>query len=277
MAKARYLQIHLDGIEIANPATSVRRDDYARRLYDLRKRKGVTWTEARELVTNPNYYASVMLEMGEVDGMISGLSLHYPDVLRPALQLVGTAADCKVAAGVHLVTTRNRVLFFADTTVNIDPDSETLAEIAILAARLARDFDVEPRIAMLSFSDFGSVRNARTEVVRRAVEIVRAREPGLVIDGEMRANTALVGEILNGTYPFNRLREEANVLIFPNLEAGNIAYKLVQQLANAEVVGPILVGMKKPVYILQREDEVKDIVNLAAIAAVEAQKQFASG
>jgi malate dehydrogenase (oxaloacetate-decarboxylating)(NADP+) len=267
------LQIQMGGIEIVNPGTSDRRFDYAQRLYDLRKRKGVTPTEAGELITNPNYYASVMLELGEVDGMISGLSLHYPDVLRPPLQIIKTAPDCKVAAGVHLVTMRNKVLFFADTTVNIDPDAETLAQVAILTARLARDFDVEPRIAMLSFSDFGSVRNARTETVRRAVELVREREPDLSIDGEMRANTALVEEILNTTYPFNRLQKEANVLIFPNLEAGNIAYKLVQRLANADVVGPILVGMKKPVYILQREDEVKDIVNLAAIAVVEAQKQ----
>lgn len=271
--RAEHLQIHLHDVEIVNPGTSPRRFDYTQRLYDLRKRMGVTKTGAGELVSNPNYYASVMLEMGEVDGMISGLSLHYPEVLRPALQIIKTAPDCQVAAGVHLVTTHNRVLFFADTTVNIDPDAQTLAEVAILTARLARDFDIEPRIAMLSFSDFGSVRNKRTEVVRQAVQIVREREPGLAIDGEMRANTALVAEILNGTYPFNHLQEEANVLIFPSLEAGNIACKLVQQLANAEVVGPILVGMRKPVYVLQREDEVKDIVNLAAIAVVEAQRQ----
>ncbi|MEP6774611.1 MAG: phosphate acyltransferase, partial [Chloroflexota bacterium] len=272
-AKAAQLQVHLDGIEIVNPAISARRFDYAERLYDLRKRKGVTKNEAGELINNSNYYASVMLEMGEVDGMISGLGPHYPDVLRPPLEIIKTSIDSRVAAGVHLVTVRNRVLFFADTTVNIAPDAGTLAEIAILTAKLARDFDVVPRVALLSFSDFGSVRNDRTELARRAVEIVREREPGLLIDGEMRASTALVADVLNHNYPFNRLQEAANVLIFPNLEAGNIGYKLVQQLANAEVVGPILVGMRKPVYILQREDEVKDIVNLAAIAAVEAQRQ----
>ncbi len=272
-SKAEDLQIHLTDVEYINPRTSERRLDYAQRLYDLRKRKGVTKTEAWELASNSNYYASVMLEMGEVDGMISGLCLHYSEMLRPPLQIIKTAPDCLVAAGVYMVTTRNRVLFFADTTVNIDLDAEKLAEVAIMTARLARDFDIEPRVAMLSFSDFGSVRHPHTEIVRNAVEIVREREPGLAIDGEMRANTALVEEILNGTYPFNRLQKEANVLIFPNLEAGNIAYRLVQELANAEVVGPILVGMRKPVFVLQRDDEVKDIVNLAAIAVVEAQKQ----
>jgi malate dehydrogenase (oxaloacetate-decarboxylating)(NADP+) len=276
-SKAEELQIHLTCVEFVNPRSSDRRLDYAQRLYDLRKRKGVTKTEAWELVANNNYYASVMLEMGEVDGMISGLCLHYPEMLRPPLQIIKTAPDCLVAAGVYMVTTRDHVLFFADTTVNIELTAETLAEVAILTARLARDFDIEPRVAMLSFSDFGSVRNGRTETVRQAVEIVREREPGLVIDGEMRANTALVEEILNGTYPFNRLKKKANVLIFPSLEAGNIAYRLVQELANAEVVGPILVGMRKPVYVLQREDEVKDIVNLAAIAVVEAQKQEVEG
>jgi malate dehydrogenase (oxaloacetate-decarboxylating)(NADP+) len=272
-SKAEGLQIHIDGAEIIDPRTSHRRLAYAERVYDLRKRKGVTKTEAWELVSSPNYFASVMLEMGEVDGMISGLCLHYPEVLRPPLEIIKTAPDCLVAAGVYMVTTRNRVLFFADTTVNVDLDAEKLAEVAILTARLARDFDVEPRVAMLSYSDFGSVRNSRTEVLREAVDIVRRREPELIIDGEMRANTALDVEILNGTYPFNLLQEEANVLIFPNLEAGNIAFRLVQQLANAETIGPILVGMRKPVHILQREVEVKDIVNLAAIAVVDAQKQ----
>jgi malate dehydrogenase (oxaloacetate-decarboxylating)(NADP+) len=274
--RAEQLQIHLDGIGTINPGTSDRRYAYAQKLYDLRKRKGLSKVEADELIVNQNYYASIMLEMGEVDGMISGLGPHYPDVLRPHLKFIKSSDESMLAAGLNMVSVGNGLLFFADTTVNIAPDAETLAEIAILTARLAVNFDVEPRIAMVSFSDFGSVRNDRTEVVRRAVEIVREREPDLLIDGEMRASTALAADVLNHNYPFNRLQEAANVLIFPNLEAGNIGYKLVQQLANAEVVGPILVGMRKPVYILQREDEVKDIVNLAAIAVVEAQRQIKS-
>jgi malate dehydrogenase (oxaloacetate-decarboxylating)(NADP+) len=164
------------------------------------------------------------------------------------------------------------VVFFADCTVNAEMDPDKLAEVAMLTARLARDFDVEPRVALLTFSNFGSTRHPRAERVRQAVEIIRRREPELVVDGEMQANVALNPELLNSVYPCNLLRQEANVLIFPNLESGNIAYKLMQRLGNAEVVGPILVGMAKPVHILQRGDEVKDIVNLTAIAVVEAQK-----
>jgi malate dehydrogenase (oxaloacetate-decarboxylating)(NADP+) len=270
--RADALQMTLNSIKVIDPRTSPKRGYYAHRLYELRARKGVTLTEAEALVSNPDYFAAVMVEQGDAEGMISGISFHYPEVLRPPLQIIKTCPDCNIAAGVYMVTTKNRVLFFADATVNIEMDAEKLAEIAILTARLAQDFNLEPRIAMLSFSNFGSVRHPRTEMVRQAVEIVRRRQPKLIIDGEMQADTALVTEFLEGMYSFNRLHQEANVLIFPNLEAGNIAYKLVQRLANAEVVGPILVGMRKPVHILQRGDEVKDAVNLAAIAVVEAQK-----
>ncbi len=271
--QAETLQLGLsDDIEIVDPRTSEKRTHYAKRLYELRSRKGVACTEAREMIIKPNYFGAIMVELGDADGMIAGLGFHYPEVLRPLLQVIKTCPDCRVAAGVYLVTTKNRVLFFADATVNIDLDAQKLAEVAILTARLARDFDIEPRVAMLSFSDFGSVRHPRTEIVRQAVEIVRNREPQLIIDGEMQADTALLPEILNGGYPFNRLKEPANVLIFPNLEAGNIGYKLMQCLANAEIVGPILIGMRRPVHVLQRYHEVKDIVNLAAIAVVEAQK-----
>jgi malate dehydrogenase (oxaloacetate-decarboxylating)(NADP+) len=270
--QAEALQLSLKGIEVVDPRTSEKRTRYAQRLYELRSRKGVACTETREMISKPNYFGAVMVDQGDADGMIAGLGFHYPEVLRPLLQVIKTCPDCKTAAGLYLVTTKNRVLFFADATVNIELDAEKLAEIAILTARLARDFNVEPRIAMLSFSDFGSVRHPRTEMVRQAVEIVRKREPKLVIDGEMQADTALLPEILNGGYPFNRLKEPANILIFPNLESGNIGYKLVQCLANAEVVGPILIGMRRPVHVLQRYHEVKDIVNLTAIAVVEAQK-----
>ena len=273
--RAQELQLRLNHVEIIDPQSAKPRHTYAQRLYELRARRGVTLTEAYSLISNPNYFAAVMVELGDADGMISGLSFHYPEGLRPPLQIIKTEADSQIAAGVYLVTMRNRVLFFADCTVNVDLPSEKLAEIAILTARLARDFDIEPRVAMLSYANFGSVRDANTEKIRQAVELVRKREPRLSIDGEMQADTALVAEILNGTYPFNRLQQEANVLIFPNLEAGNIAYKLMQRLGNAEVVGPILVGLRKPAHILQRGDEVKDIVNLAAIAVVGAQKQSA--
>ncbi len=270
-ATAHALQLDLNGISVVDPARSEKRERYAVRLLELRERKGVTHTEAAELVLKPEYFGAVMLDMGDADGMIAGLTVHYPDGLRPPLQIIKTAPNVRAVAGVYLVATRHRVLFFADTTVNIDPDPETLAEIAIMTAKLARSFEIEPRIAMLSFSNFGSVRDPRSDKVRKAVEILQKKAPDLHVDGEMQANTALVGDIMNGTYPFNRLGGEANVLIFPSLEAGNIGYKLVQQLAQAEVVGPILVGMRKPVHVMQRDDEVKDIVNLAALAVLEAQ------
>ncbi|MCI2432537.1 NADP-dependent malic enzyme [Candidatus Acetothermia bacterium] len=271
-SRAHQLQINLNGIEVIDPRTHAHRERYAQRLYELRSRKGVALTEAHELITKPNYFAAVMVELGEADGMIAGLGFHYPEGLRPILQVIKTCPGCKTIAGAYLVTLKNRVLFFADATVNVETDAEKLAEIAILTARLAKDFDIEPRIAMLSYSDFGGVRHARTERVRQAVEIVRQRAPHLIIDGEMQADTALIPEILNGGYPFNCLKEPANVLIFPNLESGNIGYKLVQSLANAEIVGPILIGTRRPAHVLQRYHEVKDIVNLAAIAVVEAQK-----
>ncbi len=271
-ARAQALQINLNSIEVIDPRTDPRRERYAQRLYELRCRKGVACTEAQEMVTKPNYFAAVMVELGDADGMIAGLGFHYPEGLRPILQVIKTCPDCKTIAGVYLVTMKNRVLLFADATVNVETDAEKLAEIAILTARLAKDFDIEPRIAMLSYSDFGGVRHARTERVRQAVEFVRKRAPDLIVDGEMQADTALIPEILNNGYPFNRLKEPANILIFPNLESGNIAYKLTQCLANAEIVGPILIGTRRPAHVLQRYHEVKDIVNLAAIAVVEAQK-----
>ncbi len=271
-ALAAKLQLDMVGVEVEDPEKSPRVERYAERIYELRCRRGVTHHEAHVLARDPNYYAAAMVEMGDADAMISGLNFHYPDGLRAPLQLIRTAPNCRIAAGVYLVTTRQRVLFFADCTVNAEMDPDKLAEVAMLTARLARDFDVEPRVALLTFSNFGSTRHPRAERVRQAVEIIRRREPELVVDGEMQANVALNPELLNSMYPCNLLRQEANVLIFPNLESGNIAYKLMQRLGNAEVVGPILVGMAKPVHILQRGDEVKDIVNLTAIAVVEAQK-----
>lgn len=276
-SRAAEIPLELRGVEIIEPSTSEHRARYVERLLALRERKGVTRREAEELVDKPDYFATLMVEQEDADGMISGLTSHYPDGLRPPLQIIRTAPDTHTAAGVYLVTTRHRVLFFADTTVNIDATPETLAEVALLTARLAQSFDITPRIAMLSFSNFGSVRHPRAEMVRQAVEIVRKRAPELHIDGEMQANTALVEEMLNETYPFNQLGAEANVLIFPSLEAGNIGYKLVQQLAQAEVIGPILVGMNRPVHVMQRGDEVKDIVNLAALAVVEAQNRAVLG
>ncbi len=246
---------------------------YGDRLHELRKRKGVTRREASELVRrDTNYLGSVMVKTGDADAMLTGLTHHYPSALRPPLQVIGSAADTDTVAGVYLLTFKNRVVFCADTTVNQDPDAETLAEITRHTADLARRFNVEPRAAVLSYSNFGSVDNEGTRKPRDAVGILHDDDDvDFPVDGEMQADTAVVDEILEGTYEFSELDEAANVLVFPNLEAGNIGYKLLQRLGGAEAIGPMLVGMDQPVHVLQRGDEVKDIVNLAGVAAVDAQ------
>ncbi|MFP4633147.1 MAG: phosphate acyltransferase, partial [Halobacteriales archaeon] len=257
--------------EIADPGDGGY-DEYAEMIFEKRKRKGVTRQQARELIEDGNYFGSAMVECGDVDAMLSGLSHHYPSALRPMLEVVGTAEDEEYAAGVYMLTFENRVIFVADATVNFAPDAEALAEIADNTAELARRFNVEPRVAMLSYSNFGSVDNDYTRQPRDAARILRDRGVDYPVDGEMQADTALVEEILNGTYGFSELEQPANVLVFPNLESGNIGYKLLQRLGGAEAIGPMLVGMAKPVHVLQRDDEVKDIVNMAGVAVVDAQK-----
>ncbi|MCQ4332641.1 NADP-dependent malic enzyme [Natronomonas sp. F2-12] len=249
-------------------------EPYAERLYELRRRKGVTRREAEELIEDGNYLGSVMVEMGDADAMLTGLMHHYPSALRPPLQVVGTDPESEYAAGVYMLTFKNRVIFIADATVNQNPDEDVLTEVTKQTADLARRFNVEPRAALLSYSDFGSVDNEKTRMPREAAR--RLREDSAIdfpVDGEMQADTAVVEDILGGTYGFSELDGPANVLVFPNLEAGNIAYKLLQRLGGAEAIGPMLVGMDKPVHVLQRGDEVKDIVNLAGVAVVDAQTQ----
>ena len=248
-------------------------DPYAERLYELRQRDGVTRREAADLVRDGNYLGSVMVEMGDADAMLTGLTYHYPEALRPPLRIIGTDDDAEYAAGVYMLTFKNRVVFCADATVNIDPDSTVLAEVARHTADLARRFNVEPRAALLSYSDFGSVDSEGARKVRRAADQLRA-DPTVEfpVDGEMQADTAVLEEMLTGTYDFAALEAAANVLVFPNLEAGNIGYKLLQRLGGAEAIGPMLAGMDKPVHVLQRGDEVKDIVNLAGVAVVDAQQ-----
>jgi len=247
---------------------------YADRLYELRQRKGITKREAADLVEDGNYLASVMVEMGDADAMLTGLTHNYPEALRPPLQMVGTAPDTDYAAGVYMLTFKNRVLFVADATVNTDPGADVLAEVTRHTADLARRFNVAPRAALLSYSNFGSVDTPGARKPRRAAATLQ-EDPSVdfPVDGEMQADTAVVEDILTGTYEFSTLEEPANVLVFPNLEAGNIAYKLLQRLGGAEAIGPMLVGMDKPVHVLQRGDEVKDIVNLAGVAVVDAQEE----
>jgi len=213
----------------------------------------------------------MMVHLGDADGFIAGVSQHYPDTIKPALQIVRPRPGVERVSGLYIIATKKEVYFFADTTVNIDPTAEQLAEIAVLAAEVARRFNVEPRVAMLSFSNFGSARHPLSDKVRKATALVKQTAPDLVVDGEMQADTAVVPELIEADYPFSRLKGGANVLVFPDLEAGNIAYKLMMRTGGAEALGPILMGMSKPVHVLERGAEVEDIVNMAAIAVVHAQ------
>ena len=272
-ARAAELHLHLDGAAIVNPAAFAGIEEYIEEFYCLRQRKGVTRTEAAQLVRNPVTFASLMLRLGHADALIGGLTTHYPDTIRPALQVIEPRHGLHKVAGVYvLISPKGNLYFLADATVNIEPGPEELAEIAIEAAEKARRFDQEPRVAMLSFSNFGSTRHPLSAKVRRAVELVRERAPALMIDGEMQADTAVVPQIIDETYPFSTLKGGANVLIFPNLEAGNIAYKLLHHLGGAELIGPLLTGLSKPVHVLQRGSEVNDIVHVAAVAVVDAQE-----
>ncbi len=204
--------------------------------------------------------------------MVGGVNQYYPDTIRPALETLPLSKNTSVVAGVYMMIFQKDVIFFADTTVNIDPSAEQMAEIAICTADTVKQLDIQPRVAMLSFSNFGSTRHPRSEKVAQATRIVRTRRPDIVIDGEMQADTAVVSEILNSVYEFNMLKKRANVLIFPSLEAGNIAYKLMARLGGAKAIGPILMGTSEAIHVLQRNCDVEDIVNTTALAVVDAQE-----
>jgi malate dehydrogenase (oxaloacetate-decarboxylating)(NADP+) len=271
-AQIEECRVRLEGAVIIDPAKSPERERYARELYALRQRKGITLNEAHEWMRNHNTFGAMMVHTGDADALVGGLTQHYPDVIRPALQVISVRDGLHRVSGVYmLITQRNDVYFLGDCTVNIEPSAEDLAEIAVCTAEMARRFNVEPRVAMLSFSNFGSTRHPLAEKVRLAVELVRRREPSLVVDGEMQADTAVAPSIIDETYPFSTLKGGANVLIFPNLEAGNIAYKLLAHLGGATIIGPILIGASKPVHVLQRGSDVDEVVDMATIAAVDAQ------
>jgi len=272
-AKIEELRLHLDGVQIVDPRNFARLGEYTEEFYSLRQRKGITRTEAEKTIRNPTTFGSMMVRLGDADALIGGLTTHYPDTIRPALQVIDVRPELRRVAGVYvMITQKGDIYFLADATVNIEPTAEDLAEIAIMSAEKARRFNQEPRVAMLSFSNFGSTHHALSEKVRRAVELVRQKAPGLMIDGEMQADTAVTPLIIEETYPFSTLKGGANVLIFPNLESGNIAYKLLQRVGGAEMIGPLLTGLSRPVHVLQRGSEVNDIVHVAAVAVVDAQE-----
>lgn len=268
--KIKEIGYELSHFEIIDPNNSPKFEIYSNKFYEKRQRKGITLHEAHKLVREPNYFASMMVEMGDADALVGGLTYHYPQTIRPALQCIGVREGLNVVSGMYIVIIKRRVFFFADTTVNVDPTAEQLAEIAITTADAAKSFDIEPKIAMLSFSNFGSTSYAQSQKVAKATQVVKNLRPDLMIDGEMQADTAVVPERLEKEFPFSTLKGTANVLIFPNLDAGNIAYKLFQRLTDATVIGPIINGMKKSVHVIQRGDTVQDIINISAIAVVGA-------
>jgi malate dehydrogenase (oxaloacetate-decarboxylating)(NADP+) len=270
--KIQELGLELNGIQIVDTEHSEFTESYSKELYRLRQRRGITENEAGRIIRRKsrNHFGAMMVRMGDADAMLSGIDSHYPETIRPALEIIGKHSNLTSVHGMYMMVFKKDVYFMADTTVEIDPSAEELAETAILAAQYVKVFDIAPRVAMLSFSNFGSVRHPQSDKVRRAVEIVKERNPELIIDGEMQADTAVVQELLDH-FSFSKLRNTANVLVFPDLNAGNIAYKLLARLGGAEAIGPILMGMQKPVHVLQRGDDVSDIVNMAAITVVDVQ------
>ncbi|MGH2622104.1 MAG: phosphate acyltransferase, partial [Sphingobacterium sp.] len=263
----------LDGVEIIDPQEEIkseRFDKYAEHLFQKRQRKGLSNYDSRKLMINRNYFAASMVEFGEADTLISGLTRNYASTIRPALQVIGAKPGSRVA-GMYIMMTTKGPLFFGDTTVNANPNAQDLADIAVLLDAAVRKFNTKPRLAMLSYSNFGSNDGEIADKVRGAVKILHEEHPEIIVDGDIQANFALSKELLESNFPFSTLiGESANTLVFPNLESGNIAYKLLQQVGNAEAVGPILLGMNKPVHVLQLDSSVREIVNMVTIAVVDA-------
>ena len=274
VVRARLAAMRVDpaAVEVVDPATSPWLAEYTDALAARRERKGVTHREAAALMEQPTYFGAMMVQAGHADAFVAGLTYHYPDVIRPALQVIGAAPRVSRVAGMHVMLVGDQPYVLTDTTVNVDPTADELADIAGMAAEVAAELGLEPRLALLSFSNFGSTRHPRAAKVAEATALVQARHPGLQVDGEVMADVALRPE-LRGDYPFSRLRGNANVLVFPSLEAANAAYKLLQHLGGATTVGPILMGMAKAVHVLARGADVSDIVNITAVAVVDAQRK----
>jgi malate dehydrogenase (oxaloacetate-decarboxylating)(NADP+) len=245
---------------------------YAEVLYEKRQRKGLTYLDSVRMMRERNYFGAMMVEFGDADALVSGLTKDYPKTILPSLQIIGTADGVERVAGMYIITNKKGTFFFADTTVNVDPNAQELAGIIELTARGVKFFDMDPRIAVLSYSNFGSSKGEIPEKSREAVRIAKTKNPSLVVEGDIQANVALNTALQQETFPFSALAKEgANTLIFPNLASGNIAYKLLMEIGGAEAIGPILLGMKKPVHVLQLGSSIREIVNMAAIAVVDAQ------
>jgi len=269
--RIKELGLEMDGVEIINPSKSVNHDAYVTAYFAMRQRKGITKFDAERNMKTHNVFGMMMVQQGDADGLISGLTQHYPDTVRPALRIIGKREGVGTIAGLYMLVFKNQTIFIADATVNIDPSAEELAEIALLTAEKVKQLGIEPSIAMLSFSNFGSTKHPFPEKMKRATDLVKKQAPDLMIDGEMMADTAVSQDILSELYSFSSLKKPANVLICPGLTSANIAYKLLAKLGGATAIGPILLGIRKPVYLLTPGNDENDIVNITAMAVVEAQ------
>jgi malate dehydrogenase (oxaloacetate-decarboxylating)(NADP+) len=259
-------------IDFHSPAEEERRKRFAQRLFEKRQRKGMTYEEALEKIHDFNYFGTMMVEMGEAHGFLAGYSGHFANTIRPALQIVGTNNSLQHISGMHIVITKKGPFFFADTSINITPTARMLADTVLLTANEVRKFGMVPQIAMLSFSNFGSSRTESPDTVREAVEILHRDYPDLIVDGEMQANYAFNKKLRKEKYPFSKLGDyDVNTIIFPDLNSGNIAFKMMQELGGAEVIGPISTGIRKPIQVLQMASSVREIVNMAAITVIDAQ------
>ncbi|MEJ7737301.1 MAG: NADP-dependent malic enzyme [Chitinophagaceae bacterium] len=267
--------INIEGLPIIDPASDKqeeKRKHYGDLYFRKRQRKGVNHYEAYKEMKDRNYFGCMMVETGDADAMISGLTKNYPDTIRPALQVIGIEEGVKKIAGMYLLITKRGPLFMADTTVNFNPTAEELADITIMVAKEVSNFNVKPRIAMLSYSNFGSSDSAEARLVAQARDLVKKKNPTLVVDGEMQASLAFNKEVIRDNYPFSELADhDVNTLIFPNLAAGNIAYNLLKEVGGADAIGPILLGLKKPVHVLQLGSSVRSIYNMALVAVIDAQ------
>jgi malate dehydrogenase (oxaloacetate-decarboxylating)(NADP+) len=266
-------ELELEGVTIIDPLEELEKSsEFAEYLYKKRQRRGITLFEAKKLMKDRNYYGAAMVQFGEADALISGLTKDYPSTIKPALQVIGIENGVNRVAGMYMMLTKKGPVFFGDTTVNENPTVDELVDITVLLDQSVRKFNVQPRVAMLSYSNFGSNDGTVPEKVRQAVRLLHEKHKNIIVDGDMQANFAMNPELLRDNYPFSTLvGAPANVLVFPNLESGNIAYKLLQEIGDAEAVGPILLGLNKPVHILQLGSSVREIVNMVTIAVVDVQ------
>jgi malate dehydrogenase (oxaloacetate-decarboxylating)(NADP+) len=266
-------ELELDGVSIIDPLEELEKSaKFGEYLYKNRQRRGITLFEAKKLMRDRNYYGAAMVQFGEADALISGLTKDYPSTIKPALQVIGIEKGVNRVAGMYMMLTKKGPVFFGDTTVNENPSVDELVAITALLDHSVRKFNIQPRVAMLSYSNFGSNDGAVPEKVRQAVKILHEKHKDITVDGDMQANFAMNPDLLKDNYPFSTLvGAPANVLVFPNLESGNIAYKLLQEIGGAEAVGPILLGLNKPVHILQLGSSVREIVNMVTIAVVDVQ------